>query len=61
MEQTTSQPAYLYIPEPIEQQLAGYTLGLLLEVYKQDGMDTVTESQSFVCFCLTWFCWPCLL
>ena len=34
MEQTTSQPAYLYIPEPIEQQLAGYTLGPLLEVYK---------------------------
>lgn len=35
MEQTTSRPAYLYVPEPIEQQLTAYELGTLLEVYKR--------------------------
>lgn len=35
MEQSPSPPPYLFIPKPIELQLAKYQLGTLLEVYKR--------------------------
>lgn len=35
MEQPTSRPAYMFLPKPIEQQLAAYELGTLLEVYQR--------------------------
>lgn len=35
MEQSTSQPSNLFIPQPIEQQLTAYQLGTLLEVYQK--------------------------
>jgi hypothetical protein len=35
MEQSTSQPSNLFIPQPIERRLTAYQLGTLLEVYQR--------------------------